>query len=529
MKVEIKKGEFVAVIGEVGSGKSSLINAILGEMLTIEDEVVDQFRDIHIDLERKAHEDVKQLINSIKYSRVQASFKSGPKLLVDGSISLIEQTPFILNATIRDNILFGEELDEERYNKVVEACQLGRDLEILKGGDLTEIGENGINLSGGQKARVSIARAVYANRDIILMDDPLSALDAHVKRKVFDKVCNGQLAGKTKILVTHAIDFLDRVDKIIIMDKGKIQNQGTYEELKDDEKFKQIIKHITRAEKKDAEEDAKTEESSEEDDNKETKNYLSKEGHKITDREEDEDYTVNWKTYLSYASFCLPALVFLLISTAMMMVERSYDMYKEYLMMDWLRKFAETNEPNYEQIFSLIKIAFGMLLLSFSNHFCYIGQTYVLDSRLFKSMMKRLVNAPINLYFDKTTTGKILGRFQGDLSTVTRHLPGLFTWNVHDIFRILMTISLIAYYSPVCLLIVPVLILSIYITMRDFISLKKKIELMWNSFGTHVHTHINESIQGNTTIRTFNKSRMFEDKFCELNDRDYSLEILDRS
>ena len=102
---------------------------------------------------------------------------------------MIEQTPFILNATIRDNILFGEELDEERYNKTIKACQLGRDLEILNGGDLTEIGEQGTNLSGGQKARVSIARAVYANKDIILMDDPLSALDAHVKRKVFEKVC----------------------------------------------------------------------------------------------------------------------------------------------------------------------------------------------------------------------------------------------------------------------------------------------------------------------------------------------------
>ena len=529
VKVEIKKGDFVAVIGEVGSGKSSLINAILGEMLTIENHVVDQFRDIHIDLDRKAHEDVKQLISSIKHAREQASVKSGPKLMVHGSVSLIEQTPFILNATIRDNILFGEELDEDRYNKVVEACQLGRDLEILKGGDLTEIGENGINLSGGQKARVSIARAVYANKDIILMDDPLSALDAHVKRKVFDKVCSGQLAGKTKILVTHAIDFLDRVDKIIIMDKGRIHNQGTYEELKDDEKFKQIIKHITRAEKKDEEEDTKTQESSEEDESKETKNYMSTEGHKITDREEDEKFTVTWKTYVSYASFGIPALIFLLISTAMMLVERSYSMYQEYLMMDWLKKFSQNKDPNYEQMFSVVKMAFYMLILSFSNHFCYIGQTYVLDSRLFKSMMKKLINAPINLYFDKTTTGKVLGRFQGDLSTVTRHLPGLFTWNIHDIFRILMTICLITYYSPVCLLVVPIVILSILLIMKDFVSFKKKMEQLYDTIGTPSHTHINESIEGTTTIRTFNKAKMFQDKFCELKDRDHSLEILDRS
>ena len=180
----IKKGEFVAVIGKVGSGKSSLISSVLGEMLSVDNEIIEQFKHTELTSNDKAKENLK----IFEEERQKQSKESGPKIRIDGTMSLIEQTPFILNATIRDNILFGEELDEERYNRVVEACQLGRDLEILNGGDLTEIGEQGVNLSGGQKARVSIARAVYANKDIILMDDPLSALDAHVKRKVFDKV-----------------------------------------------------------------------------------------------------------------------------------------------------------------------------------------------------------------------------------------------------------------------------------------------------------------------------------------------------
>ena len=312
------------------------------------------------------------------------------------------------------------------------------------------------------------------------------------------------------------------------MDKGRVQNQGTYDELKEDEKFKQIIKHITKTKNDNNDEEEEKEESSEEDDNKETKNYMSTEGLKITEREEDEDYTVNWKTYVSYASFCIPALVFLMISVAMMMVERYYDMYTEYIMMDWLRKFTETNEPNYEQIYSLIKISFGMMLFSFSSFFCNIGRHYVLDRKLFKSMMKRLINAPINLYFDKTTTGKILGRFEEDMSVVTRHLPGLFKWNIHELFKILMTVCIIAYYSPACLLIVPVLLFSTFMFMNDFISLKKKIELLYCTIGTPAHTHTNESIEGKTTIRTFNKSKMFEDRFCELKDRDYSIQILDK-
>ena len=180
----IKKGEFVAVIGKVGSGKSSLISSVLGEMLSVDNEIIEQFKQTELTSDDKDKENLK----IFEEERQKQSKESGPKIRIDGTMSLIEQTPFILNATIRDNILFGEELDEERYNRTIKACQLGRDLEILNGGDLTEIGEQGVNLSGGQKARVSIARAVYANRDIILMDDPLSALDAHVKRKVFDKV-----------------------------------------------------------------------------------------------------------------------------------------------------------------------------------------------------------------------------------------------------------------------------------------------------------------------------------------------------
>ena len=112
-------------------------------------------------------------------------------------------------------------------------CELSRDLEILPAGDLTEIGEKGINLSGGQKARVSLARAVYADQDIILMDDPISAVDAIVKRKIMKNVIHGYLKDKTRVLVTHAIDILNQADRIILLDQGRILAQGTFDELKD--------------------------------------------------------------------------------------------------------------------------------------------------------------------------------------------------------------------------------------------------------------------------------------------------------
>ena len=125
--------------------------------------------------------------------------------------------------TIRDNILFGSPFDEERYFECIQLCELTRDLEILPAGDFTEIGEKGINLSGGQKARVSLARALYSDNDIFLMDDPLAALDANVKKKIFVNLFMKKLRHTTRLLITHSIDFLHLADRIIILKDGLVK------------------------------------------------------------------------------------------------------------------------------------------------------------------------------------------------------------------------------------------------------------------------------------------------------------------
>lgn len=161
---------------------------------------------------------------------------------IRGSISYVEQVSWIQNKTIKDNITFGKPYNAKRYAKTIKACQLERDLDILPAGDMTEIGEKGINLSGGQKARVSLARAVYADSDIILMDDPISALDANVRKKIFSQVFQGMLKQKTRILVTHAIDFLHFTDRIVVLNDGKIQAFGTFEELQGDPHLQTVLK-----------------------------------------------------------------------------------------------------------------------------------------------------------------------------------------------------------------------------------------------------------------------------------------------
>ena len=153
---------------------------------------------------------------------------------VNGKIAYVPQSPWILNASVKDNILFGNNLDEKFYNKIVSCCSLRPDLEIMPSGDRTEIGEKGINLSGGQKARISLSRALYSNADIYLLDDPLSSVDAHVGKSIFDSVIgpNGMLKDKTRIFVTNSLNYLPQIDNIIMLVNGEIVEIGSYDELK---------------------------------------------------------------------------------------------------------------------------------------------------------------------------------------------------------------------------------------------------------------------------------------------------------
>uniref|UniRef100_A0A8C2FF47 ATP-binding cassette, sub-family C (CFTR/MRP), member 6a n=1 Tax=Cyprinus carpio TaxID=7962 RepID=A0A8C2FF47_CYPCA len=192
INVKGQRGSLVAVVGHVGSGKSSLLSAMLGEM----------------------------------------EKKSG-HVTVSGSVAYVPQQAWIQNATLKDNILFGHERKDSWYQSVLEACALLPDLGILPARDATEIGEKGLNLSGGQKQRVSLARAVYRKADIYLLDDPLSAVDAHVGQHIFENVIgpNGVLKNKTRILVTHGLSFLPQADLILVMEDGEITEMGSYAEL----------------------------------------------------------------------------------------------------------------------------------------------------------------------------------------------------------------------------------------------------------------------------------------------------------
>ncbi|KAL4446696.1 hypothetical protein ABPG77_007940 [Micractinium sp. CCAP 211/92] len=186
----VPRGALVIVVGSVGCGKSSLLSALLGEMAALAGSVV-----------------------------------------VRGSTAYTQQDPWIQNATLRDNILMGAPLEQGRYDAVLDACALRPDLEMLPAGDQTEIGEKGVNLSGGQRHRVALARACYAAADVYLLDDPLSAVDAHVGRHLFDLCISGLLSKATRILVTHQLQYLPAADHILVLRDGRLAERGSYDEL----------------------------------------------------------------------------------------------------------------------------------------------------------------------------------------------------------------------------------------------------------------------------------------------------------
>jgi ABC-type multidrug transport system fused ATPase/permease subunit len=220
--LSVGRGYLTAIVGRVGQGKTSLFNAMIGDM-----------------------------------------YKRHGTVRMSGRVAYAPQQTWIINATVKDNIVFGLPFDQNKYDRIVYAAGLGPDIEMLPAGDQTEIGERGINLSGGQKQRVSLARAAYQDADIYLLDDPLSAVDAHVDQHLWQNLIgpSGLLKDKTRLLVTHGIHHLSETDQIVVIKDGEISETGRYQELLDARNaFYQLIQDysVARKEKDDSDCEAET-------------------------------------------------------------------------------------------------------------------------------------------------------------------------------------------------------------------------------------------------------------------------------
>jgi len=466
ININIKRGSLTAVVGAVGSGKSSLINAIIGEMK-----------------------------------------REGGKIIHGGTFSYCSQQPWIQNATIKDNILFGKEYNEELYDSVIENCCLSHDLEVFQDGDMTEIGERGITLSGGQKQRINLARAVYYDSDIILMDDPLSAVDAHVCRDLFDNCITGLLEGKTRILVTHQLHVLPDVDYIIVMKGGRIEEQGDYDELlKKNGEFARLMRTYGGI---DESEDAKAKAAAKKKEKKETKKETKKEekkkGKALMTQEERATGSVDSKVYKDYiiaagGIFC--AALVMLVVVIIQLCKLGNDMWLVY----WTKDQFGLTTNTYILVYLVWNLVQVLLTLFYSVFMAIIGIRAA--RRIHRNAISRVLKAPVS-FFDTTPLGRIINRFSKDQDSLDGMLFMAIQMLLTDVANTITTLCLMIYAAPLFgIALVPLLILY-YFVQQYYRSTSRELKRIESITRSPIYTNITETLQGLPTIRAYDAQERF--------------------
>uniref|UniRef100_A0A2K5QFV3 ATP binding cassette subfamily C member 5 n=1 Tax=Cebus imitator TaxID=2715852 RepID=A0A2K5QFV3_CEBIM len=430
--LEIQEGKLVGICGSVGSGKTSLISAVLGQMTLLEGSVA-----------------------------------------ISGTFAYVAQQAWILNATLRDNILFGKEYDEERYNSVLNSCCLRPDLAILPNSDLTEIGERGANLSGGQRQRISLARALYSDRSIYILDDPLSALDAHVGNHIFNSAIRKHLKSKTVLFVTHQLQYLVDCDEVIFMKEGCITERGTHEELMNlNGDYATIFNNLLLGETPPVEINSKKETSGSQKKSqdkgpktgsvKKEKAVKPEEG-QLVQLEEKGQGSVPWSVYGVYIQAAGGPLAFLVIM-ALFMLNVGSTAFSTWWLSYWIKQGSgnttvtrgnETSvsdsmkdNPRMQYYASIYALSMAvMLILKAIRGVVFVKGTLRASSRLHDELFRRILRSPMK-FFDTTPTGRILNRFSKDMDEVDVRLPFQAEMFIQNVILVFFCVGMIAGVFP---------------------------------------------------------------------------------
>ncbi|XP_021849538.2 ABC transporter C family member 8 isoform X2 [Spinacia oleracea] len=487
LSLEVRPGEKVAICGPVGAGKSSLLYAILGEMPKI----------------------------------------SG-RVDVFGSIAYVSQSAWIQSGTIRDNICYGKPMDKNMYEKAINACALGKDIMNFSHGDLTEIGQRGINLSGGQKQRLQLARAVYSDADIYLLDDPFSAVDAHTAAALFKNCVMGALKNKIVILVTHQVEFLSQVDKVLVLKDGQVTQCGSYEDLlMTGTTFEKLVNAHKRAvtqlgpssiapELDKAAIERPMVFSNTCDDNKDTPTKLLPQ--QLTEEEEKEVGNVGYTPYLDYISTSkgLTVLILSVISQIGFVALQAASRY-------WLAYAVQIPELSMGK---LIGVYAGLSFLSII--FVHLRSLFTVQLGLkaskafFESFMNSIFRAPI-LFFDSTPVGRILTRASSDFSILDFEIPFGISYVSSvaiEVTGIILVMALVTW--QVLIVGVFTLVASKYFQIQYQASAREIIRINGTTKAP-IMNYAAEASQGMITIRAFKKVDQFFDNYLKLVDTDAKL------
>nr|XP_021513225.1 multidrug resistance-associated protein 1 isoform X3 [Meriones unguiculatus] len=504
----IPEGALVAVVGQVGCGKSSLLSALLAEMDKVEGHVA-----------------------------------------LKGSVAYVPQQAWIQNDSLRENILFGHPLQERYYKAVMEACALLPDLEILPSGDRTEIGEKGVNLSGGQKQRVSLARAVYCNSDIYLFDDPLSAVDAHVGKHIFEKVVGptGLLKNKTRILVTHGISYLPQVDVIIVMSGGKISEMGSYQELLDrDGAFAEFVRTYASAEQDLASEDDSvsglgkeskpvengmlvtdtvgkhlqrhlSSSSSHSGDTGQQHSSLAElqktgtkeETWKLMEADKVQTGQVQLSVYWDYMKAI--GLFISFLSIFLFLCNHVSALASNYWLSLWTDDHPIVNGTQEHRNFRLsvygaLGILQGVAVFGYSMAVS-IGGIFA-SRHLHLDLLHNVLRSPMS-FFERTPSGNLVNRFSKELDTVDSMIPQVIKMFMGSLFSVIGAVIVILLATPIAAVIIPPLGLVYFFVQRFYVASSRQLKRLESVSRSPVYSHFNETLLGVSVIRAFEEQERF--------------------
>ncbi|KAF9913827.1 hypothetical protein BX616_009512 [Lobosporangium transversale] len=487
----LEVGSLTAVVGRVGQGKSSLISALIGDMYQ------DQGTCVHM----------------------------------NGSVAYVSQEAWVMNSSIQDNILFGQPLNQARYDRVLSACSLLQDLEVFPAGDQTEVGERGISLSGGQKQRLSLARAAYQDADIYLLDDALSAVDAHVDHHLWNTLLgpNGLLRDKTRLIVTHGLHHLSDMDQIIIMNNGTISDMNGFNELLASRGgFYQLYTEFSSKSKKQTQSNsARKDESQLEQDISDadgngvtsintsgdvntttiTATGQDKAAEPNTADEKMVEGGVGWDMFMVYAKAAsyhnIFMVIFLYILVEVAQVSTSY----------WLRFWPDSvDQGKYTVVYFLIGYgAFTMAYVLFNMALFYVANIHAAiraAQHLHDRLLNNLLRQPMS-FFDITPIGRIINRFSTDVDAVDESI----IWNFIDVVYCLVaiggTLIVISISTPQFLVVMPPLTLAYLYIQQYYISSSQALKRFMSISKSPLYQHFSESLAGVSTIRAMGATARF--------------------
>ncbi|XP_025834705.1 probable multidrug resistance-associated protein lethal(2)03659 isoform X2 [Agrilus planipennis] len=519
VNLRVKKGSLVAVIGPVGSGKTSLLHVILKELPVMQGNVD-----------------------------------------VNGVVSYASQEPWLFAGSVRQNILFGQSLDRERYKTVVRKCALERDFTLLPYADKTIVGERGVSLSGGQRARINLARAVYKDADIYLLDDPLSAVDAHVGKQLFESCIAGYLKEKTVILVTHQLQYLKDADRIVILEDGLLKAEGTYSELQDSGlDFAKLLND--QSDETEIETDKSQPRQRLQSIQSISSNTDDKGPVPMEVEEQKGAGAIGSYVYKAYfkagGNICVIFNMFMLFFLSQVAASLG-----DYFITFWVNleqlqaengSYASKSPFPGEEIYEIALISngtssvmpnatrsssnffgssildlwqpsqnvciyiytgliVGTVILSLIRSFVFFAVCMRSSTKLHDNMFDSITHATMR-FFNTNSSGRILNRFSKDMGQIDELLPGALIDVLQISLALVGIIIVVAIVNP--LLMIPTFIIAVifYLLRIFYLSTSRCVKRLEGITRSPVFAHLNASLQGMTTIRAFGAQKILEKEF----------------